>query len=125
VFVQTNGYQTPSKIIRSIIKLDFNQDAIDVQPQSLAVGIWVVQHEGLTGLGSADIFNDFQQDFYYWTTLFSVQAAVIRMNPSTNVDIRTSRRLRGGYGLLFKAQNETQEEATKLQVSMRNLWVLS
>ena len=124
VVTQTEGFQRPTKIIRSIIDLTWSQNAFNDEPQSLGIGIWVVQHEGLTGDGAADVINDFQQDFYFWTTLFSLQqGANTQAARFRSWDIRTSRNIRGGYGLLFKAQNETQESAMKLQVAMRNLWV--
>ena len=125
VFVQTNGYQTPSKIVRSLLNFEVFAGGQDVNVQQLGLGIWVVQHEGLTGDGSADVINDFQQDFYYWTTLFITPgSSLVQQKQYPLVDIRTSRRLRGGYGLLFKAQNPAQEETMALNVSMRNLWVL-
>ena len=122
---QVEGYQQPTKIIRSLINFELSQGQIDANTMEMGIGIWVVQHEGLTGDGSADVINDFQQDFYYWTTLFST---FVNINTPTSkqyplVDIRTSRRIRGGYGLLFKAQNLVQGSSLQLNVSMRNLWV--
>jgi len=120
----SQGYQVPSKIIRSIIRLTLTQDVISAEPQTMAVGIFVVNHEAIDSGGSTpDVIADFQQDFYYWTTMYSLSIATI-LPVFEQADIRTSRILRGGYGLLFKAQTPVQESATKLQVSMRNLWVL-
>jgi len=124
-FIAANGYQQPFKIVRSIFDMDFNQVNSSVEPQTLAVGMLVVSHEALTGDGVPSPLTDFQQDFYYWTTLYSYNGSVVRANPTVHVDLRTSRRMRGGYGLLMKFENPTQEEATVLQMSMRNLFVLS
>ena len=124
-FLASNGYQQPCKIVRSIIDIDYNTLNSNLNPQTMAMGIWVVEHEALTGDGTASPLTDFQQDFYYWTTLYINDASVVRESATIHVDIRSSRRIRGGYGLLLKGENPLQEEATVLQVSMRNLWVLS
>ena len=105
VLVQSQGYQSPSKIVRMIVDFQLSVSSINANPQQLGVGIWVVQHEGLTGDGAADVLNDFQQDFYYWTTQFLAPDNAADLQRRWSIDIRTSRRLRGGYGLLFKAQN--------------------
>ena len=92
--------------------------------QQLGIGIWVVQHEALMGDGAADVLTDFQQDFYYWTTLFITPAdGSLRTRQYGLIDIKTSRSIRGGYGLLFKSQNPIQDVNLNLAVSMRNLWV--
>jgi len=125
VFIQTNAFQTPSKIIRSLMSFDFDVDSSIGEVQSISVGILVVNHESLTGDGIPDVINDFQQDFYFWKTFSLRPVSNEGLHQHFEVDIRTSRRLRGGYGLLFIAQNPVQERATTLDVSMRNLWVLS
>ena len=125
VFIQTNNFQTPSKIVRMIANFHLAVAGSAAATQQLSIGIWVVQHEGLTGDGAADVINDFQQDFFYWTTRHITPLTVATGVTDWSIDLRTSRRLRGGYGLLFKAQNAVQAEPLELGVSMRNLWVLS
>jgi len=123
VLVQTNNYQTPSKIIRMIMSYELVAPFANANPQTLAIGIWVTPHENLD-VGALDVINDFQQDFYYWTTEYITPQSTNQLTTRWTADIRTSRRLRGGYGLLFKAQTPVQELALQLNVSMRNLWVL-
>ena len=107
-----------------LINFELSAGGASALTQQLGIGIWVVQHEALMGDGAADVLTDFQQDFYYWTTLFITPAdGSLRTRQYGLIDIKTSWSIRGGYGLLFKSQNPIQDVNLNLAVSMRNLWV--
>ena len=101
---QVEAYQRPTRIVRMLINFELSAGSATGLTQQLGIGIWVVQHEALMGDGAADVLTDFQQDFYYWTTLFITPAdGSLRTRQYGLIDIKTSRSIRGGYGLLFKS----------------------
>lgn len=90
----------------------------------ISVGVAVVTQDALAAGAMPDPLTDPGQDWYYWTHR---QMKIVSANNQPmhywEIDIRTARRLRGGYRLALIVQNPVQEEATNLNVATRALWV--
>ena len=82
-------------------------------------GICVVTKDGLAGGAVPLPLSDFEQDWYWW------EAGNQRQNSESvitlPIDVRTSRRLRGGYRLALIGQNGVNELSTFVDVSLRTL----
>jgi len=89
----------------------------------MAVGIAVITEDAFTASALPDPEVDFNQDWYYWTRRQMIPTTTETNGMVTwDVDIRTRRKLRGGYVLAMVVQTSTQEVALDLDVSMRLLW---
>ena len=97
----------------------------------LGVAIAVVTEDALTGseVPTPLDFSDQDQGFYFWATrsihleTSSVDAAGSQL--TIPIDIRTSRRLRGGYRLVLVAEKGvTVEVSLNVSISLRSLWTV-
>ena len=112
-------------IRRMIAHFDYFLSGTLVDPtiHTIFVGVVVVAEDAISGLVTPDPASDFNQDWYYWTSRpLKVVAQGGLAQISWDVDIRTQRRLRGGYGLILVTQSLIQSDATDLAISMRCLW---
>ena len=89
----------------------------------LAVGIAVVSLDALVAGAVPDPLSDFNQDWYYWTGRFFKHTAT-QQNPQLDwgTDIRSQRRLRGGYALMMAVETPAFAVAQEMHIGMRNLW---
>ena len=116
-------------LIRCILSFAFGPDGSGTGTiwQRLAAGIFVCTADAFTAGAVPDPVSDFNQDWYYWTerTLFrpSTQTDAI---DRWSVDIRSARRLRGGYKLVLASESPGANTFdTALWVTMRNLWQIT
>jgi len=111
--------------VRLIADFDLSNTNFDVSPQVANFGIAVVDHEAQTGPSFMDPASDTGQDWYYWTNkVVSVASSNLQRSVQWNIDIRTSRRLRGGYDLLMvAAAHSTNTDTLVLNVGFRILWM--
>ncbi len=90
----------------------------------IALGIAVVTQDGLAAGAVPDPFSDFNQDWYYWTMrtlqILSTTPSVVQVD--WDFDIRSMRRLRGGYALAMMTESELDLNDFQVNISLRNLW---
>ena len=125
--MQTSHSGVGTATIKRLIlhfELTMNGAAISPQLQFLSIGIVVVTRDAIAGLVLPDPESDFNQDWLYWTRrAIKVQAT----NGGDQLyiwdaDIRSMRRLRGGYGLVMISENPVNNQGVLLASSMRCLW---
>ncbi len=111
-------------IVRALLHFDLSAEATSTEVQGASVGIAVYSHEAATGPTVMDPNSDPTQDWYYWTSrVVRTQSGGDLSVTSWDVDIRSSRKLRGGYDFLMTmAGRSTNEVTLQLQMSMRLLW---
>ena len=108
---------------RAILHFDFMQPTTNATNiQLCSVGIYVVSHEGFDGGAVSDPEADFFQDWYYWTRRGVARTGNTVGITSWDADIRSMRKLRGGYKLAFIVSHPLNDVATELHTSMRLLW---
>ena len=94
----------------------------------VAVGVCVVSADAAQG-AVPDPLTDQSQDWYYWRSgLVPLTTGLVAGGGSTNpvweFDIRTSRRLRGGYRLVAISENDEDPEIAHLHWNVRGLWTI-
>ena len=108
---------------RSIMHFDINSTINESSVLFVSFGIYVAGHEGFDQLAVNDPEGDFFQGWLYWTRR--------SINPSTtgssrkvswDADIRSMRRLRGGYKLVAVTSHPVQAISLSLDWSARFLW---
>ncbi len=91
---------------------------------NLAVGVCIVTIDALAAAAVPDPGADVTQDWYYWD---SWEGGLLNAGLSTytqRFDIRSARRLRDGYRLIWTTDNVTQELAGDVQIRLRTLWAM-
>jgi len=116
-------------LIRSIMDLWFYTDGVGntTTIQQVALGITVMTNDAFAAAAVPDpLTGDFQQAWYYWSCMQLVHNAS-GVPPSTRtVDIRTARKLRGGFKLVAITESlSTNDIDTALFLNMRNLWQIT
>jgi len=95
---------------------------------NLGIGIAVVTKDGLLAgeVPDPQATTDQNQDWYFWTTIDRTlgPAGANSGQIKVPIDIKTSRRLRGGYRLAMVFQKQLSELGYEVHVSMRLLWRL-
>ena len=98
--------------------------SVSTSEQEIFVGIGVVTRSArLAGIVPTPASN-FNQDWLYWTRRI-LKLQNVAGGPqffSWDFEIRSRRRLRGGYDLILVVENIAQEVTTILTSSMRLLW---
>ena len=97
---------------------------VDLGQSFYSIGIAVVAQDNLAQLPDPEA--DFNQDWYYWTRRMHKQNTLD--NPpmiSFDADIRSKRRLRGGYALKMMVENPVNPDPLVVHISMRLLWTQS
>ena len=87
---------------------------------NISVGIAVVS-QAVTSQVPTPV-GDPSQDWYYWSVWSGILSPTSNINQTVTFDIRTSRRLREGYRLVFVSENVIQELASDVRVRLRTLW---
>ncbi len=113
-------------LVRAIMHFDLSTEVDVNDPQTGAVGLYVVSHEGFDQTAFSDPNADFFQDWFYWTSRgIDVRSNNQAAMASWDVDIRSKRRLRGGYKFIMVAAGFSGNTvALELNVSMRLLWAM-
>ncbi len=112
--------------IRRLI-LHFNISSVSPETtlEVASFGIYVASHEALAQSAFNDPNADAGQDWYYWTSraLLGLSASDNTQGHTWDVDIRSQRRLRGGYDLiLVSAGLSSNTIVINSLVSARALW---
>ena len=84
----------------------------------MAMGLYVVNHEGFVQTAFSDPMSDEGQDWYYWTLRSTASLRATQWE----ADIRTARRLRAGYKLIVVVNNPLNPVPTQLNLGIRSLW---
>ena len=104
----------------------YSLDGVSVDPDvfHLGIGVGVVSLDALVAGAVPDPLSDFNQDWYYWTSRFLKHVTANQGPPAQQweIDIRSRRRLRGGYALMLAAETPIGGVDQELHIGMRNLW---
>jgi len=119
-------------IKRAIMSFNLFRDGDQVSTlvQQIAYSITLVTNDAFAAMAVPDPLFDFAQSWYYWnsqTHLFQAGGILGRQEaaaPIVHVDIRSQRRLRGGFKLVFISQTPVTQVDFTLGVSMRLLWTV-
>ncbi len=113
-------------LIRSIMDIWFSVDGSGTSNviQQIALGITVMTNDAFAAAAVPDpLTGDFQQAWYYWTCMQLVHSGVNAEPNKRMADIRTARKLRGGFKLVAITESLASNDLdTTLFLSMRNLW---
>jgi len=115
----TEGTATIKRLIMTGL---FGAQAQSIQPQRMAMGIYVVSHEAFDQTAFSDPTADEGQDWYYWTQRAVQPNGISSQGDYWDIDLRTSRRLRAGYKLIMVVNNPLNDVVTNLTVGLRTLW---
>ncbi len=111
---------------RMLLHVDysFQLGATDDTMQFFSIGIAVVSRDAIVAGAVPDPESDFNQDWYYWTRRgVKVQSITAPGMFMFDVDIRSARRLRGGYALYMGVEFPVgNADPLRVHLSMRNLW---
>ncbi len=115
-------------IVRSILTFNHQLLQTNAANQHVAVGITVMTNDAFTAGATPDPAGDFQQDWYYWHIMNSVRVSGgAPENNRWEADIRSARRLRGGFKLVMVVQTLSAEHPTNssMWATLRNLWQIT
>ncbi len=110
---------------RMLIHFDLGQLDAQGSLEAAAFGIYVASHEALDQSALNDPNADAGQDWYYWTsrTARLLTAADNAEMVSWDADIRSQRKLRGGYDLVLVSSALASNVVSLLShISVRALW---
>ena len=120
VLVNSVGTAT---ILRSIIHVDIvPTGGAPGDVGTVAYGIAVVTKDAVVGAVLPDPLGDFEQGWYWWAHRFFLMDPTALTTNSFDVDIRTMRKLRGGYRLVLISDTPANPQALTTTITMRNLW---
>ena len=113
-------------VLRSIISVDVAQLAPQVNtPQNYALAMYVGTAANVVGANILQPLANENQDWYYWTARSTFREGEERQQ-SFEADIRSRRRLRGGYHLVMVGQPDSANASNiTLTVGLRQLWAIS
>ncbi len=111
---------------RSLLHFDLSNNLASTSSitQFVSFGIAVVSEDALAALALPDPESDFNQDWLYWTrrAVKHSSAGAGAEQTSWDSDIRSMRRLRGGYRLVGIAETPMNALTIDLHISARFLW---
>ncbi len=93
-----------------------------LEDYEFAVGVSVVTIDALSAGATPDPLTDVTQDWYFWDSWLGKLNAVGTSTYTKSFDIRSSRRLREGFRLVWVTENPAIEIAGLLSMSLRTLW---
>jgi len=117
-------------ILRMIgsVRIEHDLRAQALEEQEVAIGITVVTKDAIAAFAVPDPLSTLDQnhDWYYWSSRNGTLGPAGSDDGSWvwNFDIRTSRRLRGGYRLVYIVEKDLTELGIEINTSVRNLWFL-
>ena len=117
-----NGTQETATLRRLILHFDYNvQVALNVA--QIAVGIAVVTADALDPIAQIpDPLFDAEQGWLYWTNREWSGPAGSGTRQSWDADIRSMRKLRGGYRLVLITESPATSFPSNISISLRALW---
>ncbi len=92
--------------------------------QETLIGIAVITNDAFAAGAVPDPLTDAQQSWYYWNHIIVVPVGGAPHVTVVDFDMRTMRKLRGGYKLVAVVQNGTNVIALTVFATFRNLWVV-
>ena len=108
---------------RAILHFDFIIPNLGSTEFTMSFGIVVVTADGFLGGSVPDPETDFNQDWYYWTRRsFQFETVGSPAQASWDADIRSMRKLRGGYRLIGIVETPVNPDISITMLSMRLLW---
>jgi len=114
-------------LMRGLLHFDIASNSDASVQETAAFGFYILSHEGFDQTAFSDPNADFFQDWWYWTSraLRLQSLSDNQAGMSWDADIRSKRRLRGGYKFAMVAAGNALNNNTILaHVSMRLLWAL-
>ena len=126
----TNELNSGGMSMRLIGKLQYEHaaGAQAIEGTEIAAGICVMTKDSFTsGVSPSPLNGDEEQDWYWWNS------AMHSLGPAGTdgglitwpIEIKSKRRLRGGYRLVFIASKGLTELGLDVHLSMRVLWSLN
>ncbi len=109
-------------IHRMIGHIDMAAVGTDATQQIGAFGVCVLSRDAATAGTVPEPLSDTQQAWYYWTVRNAIGEPGGNRQMSWDFDIRTKRRLRSGYDLVWVWENTLNELAVDVDISIRSLW---
>ena len=120
----SSGFESTGTCVRLIIQLRATNITAVPDLVSLAVGVAVVTQDAVAAgfIAMPNPLTDVEQDWYLWWygNLGVSDHTVLFLDR----DIRSARRLRGGYRLVLITETEVTELSTEISVMARTLWML-
>ena len=117
-----NGTAETATLRRLILHFDYNvQAALNVA--QIAIGITIVTEDALDPIAQIpDPLFDAEQSWYYWANReYSAPAGAGTMS-QWDADIRSMRKLRGGFRIIAISETPPTTFPTNVTISMRALW---
>ena len=118
----STGVEPGGTCLRMVGNLNYYQTPASFEEFNIGIGVSIVTADAL-GEGSGampDPLTDLTHDWYYWHGWEGMLGLEAQHNQV--FDIRSSRRLREGFRLVWISQNFSQEVVGKLRVHLRTLW---
>ncbi len=119
---QNIGTAVIHRMIGHVDQLSIGADTTALQQAFYGVAV-VNRDAAAAAVALPDPASDFQQSWYYWTAR-GMPGDTGNRTQSWDFDIRTKRRLRSGYDLIFVVENLSNELPIAVQISFRNLWTI-
>ena len=115
-------------LVRAIMSFKAVQQTASTLPQEFAFAAYVQTQAATTALqimAPIAAVNDLQ-DWYYWTARSTFREGDVNTLESWEVDLRTKRRLRHGYGLVLVGEASASNlESISVTIGLRLLWVIN
>ena len=116
------GAEPTGTVVRMILEVHMANAATVADLTSLGLGILVTTLDAFTAGAVPDPLTDEGQDWYYWWAgkpALSAEGLLV-----VKQDIRSARKLRGGYRLILVAENTVNELTTEIAFMVRTLWMM-
>ena len=97
---------------------------VSLADYNMSVGITLLTIDALAAFAVPDPAADVTQDWYFWDSWGGGMQADGSSNITRAFDIRSSRRLREGFRLIWVTDNLVMELAGVLDVRIRTLWMM-
>ena len=117
------GYESSGTVVRFIAEVLGTSQAPVGEPVTLGLGVAVISEDAMQVPVTPSPLTDVNQDWYYWWA-GTPTLGQDRTERLFSVDIRSARKLRGGYRLSMTWQNFLSEVGTELSVMVRTLWMM-
>ena len=116
-----SGAEGTGTCIRMLLTVGIHNAALTTAPDitSIGVGVCVVTADAFVAQALPDPLFDTDQDWYYW---WGGSRQVSSLGLEWSVDVRSARKLRGGYRLVLVAENVINELITNVDLTIRTLW---
>ena len=119
----TNNSEPTGVCIRMLGNWSYSPDiGAAIGDYNVSMGVCVVTIDAFLASAVPDPASDVTQDWYFWNAWEGAMINTGLSNQTGYFDIRSARRLREGYRLVWVSENVVMELAGTLQVNLRTLW---